>query len=269
MFLKILGARHSVFFTGFYVDATGLALTALYALFTGGVKKHLRTSRLPLHILRGLVMTGTYFLFIYTLQHLPLASAYTLIFAAPFLTALLAVPAHKEKVSRHCWIAIGLGFAGVLIAQRPGLESFTLPAAAGLLAALCFAVSNLLVKPMEKTETPLSFAFYGIAISVPFGAGILYFTGGLAPPPVEDIGFFLGAGASMFAGMVLIVRAFAMAPAALAAPFQYTQIVWGAALGYLVFGDVPELWTYTGAAVIIAGGLYLIYGERVKNGTAD
>ena len=188
-------------------------------------------------------------------------------FATPFIVALLAGPMLSERVGPRRLAAIGVGFVGVLIITRPGLGGMHPAALLCVIAAVCYALYGISTRVLAAHDSSATTMFYsGIA-------GVVLMTPALpaiwtTPPSPLVWGVMLLMGAFGALGHWLLILAHARAPAPLLAPFIYTQIVWMLALGYAIFGDLPDRWTLIGAAVVIASGLYLLYRERVRSAEA-
>ena len=236
------------------------SLCLLLGKFLGGFKPTLQTRQLKIHILRGLCNMIITLLAILGFSKLPMTLTYTLIFLSPFLTALMAIPVYKDKIHIHGWIAIALGFIGVLVVLRPGTEEFNIWVLIPALAAAFIAAGFIISRALSKDETILSLAFFSVIPSILTVFPISLYLYGL--PALEHIWIFLISGASFMAGLIFLALAFQRGKSAIVAPIQYTQLLWGAALGYLIFGDLPDFWTIIGAAIIIASGIYLIETER-------
>lgn len=221
----------------------------------------IRTRRLPLHLLRGSIGIAGGFSAFWAFSHLPLADVYATLFTAPLMITLLSIPIAGESVGWRRGLAVVVGFIGVLIMLRPGQGVFHLAALGGLGGALTHALSMLIVRRMAGHEGGLSFAFYSNTASL-FWSGLIVATvTGFEPPPLSDLLLHAASGGCGSLGLMAITLGFARAPAAVLAPFQYTQMIWGVLFGYGVWGDVPDLWLVAGAAVVIGSGLYVVRRE--------
>ncbi len=263
--VKLL-SRHdySVFQITWVFAVIGMIVLLAASPWLGGLRRTIQTSEWKLHLTRAVLSLGNGLLSFYGFSMLQMDKVYTLFFCAPFFTSILAIPLLNEKIGWHRWLAIGIGFTGVMVALRPGvipLESASIGIIAG---AFLFALINLLVRRMNSAETLMSFALYPIALRVVALAPLsLPF---LAVPSPGDFALFFIGGASGVFGFICMATAFRLAPASVASPFHYTQMIWGILFGLLLFGDHPDAWTLAGATIIIASGLYLIYREnRIKN----
>ncbi len=195
----------------------------------------------------------------YAFTHLPLAEAYALIFAAPLLITVLSVPLLGETVRVRRWIAVLVGLVGVIVVLRPGTTALTLGHAAALTAACSAAFSAIIVRkigPDERTHVLMLYPM--LAVIVVMGA-ILPFV--YRPMPIGDLGLMASVGILATAGQLFMIAAFKSAPAALVAPFQYSQILWAVPFGFFLFGHTPDTWVLGGAALIIASGLFVVWRE--------
>ena len=202
-------------------------------------------------------------LIVYAFTQLPLAKAYAISFIAPMFSALLAIPLLRDRVSWQHVVAIIIGFLGVLIILRPGVIPLELASLAALTSALFFSLVNITARYMRDTKhTLLSWAFYPHLVII--SILLLLFLSELQWLRLQDLAYlaFMG-GVSAF-GAICIARAFAHARTATAASFHYVQMLWGAALGYFIFGDKLDLWTAVGAVVIIGSGLWLMRVETTE-----
>ena len=258
------------FLTGHYDTFQIIAYIMLFASllllaaspWMGGVSK-VQRGKARYHALRMVMNFLVSVFIVLAFAQLPLASIYAIIFAKPFIAALLAIPFYAERVSSARWIAIAIGFCGVLIAMRPDADGFDLALLLPLGAALCSAVMWISSRSLEG-ESVFSMGFYPIIGTsiLSFIVSVSGFGGGFALPELAHMPFFMICGVGVSAGVIGLSVAFRMAPSAAVSPFHYTQMIWGITLGFLVFGDVPDFVTLIGAAVIISSGLFLIYRER-------
>ena len=185
------------------------------------------------------------------------------VFVAPlFITAISAIVL-KEHVGWRRWLAVCIGFLGVLIVVRPGGAAFQSAALLPIGAAAVYAflmISSRWVDPRESVWTLLLWLTGTGAVLSAFVVPFVW-----VPLQAEHIWQFLGIAVFGTAGMTMMSQAFRLAPAAIVAPFDYTGLIWATILGFLFWGDMPDLATYIGAAVITASGIYVIWREsKVK-----
>lgn len=243
----------------FFRTLVSLPLIALIASFNGGLRT-LATRRPRVHLLRGLIATGTMYCFVMGLTLLPLATTTAIAFAAPLFVTLLSAPMLNERVGRLPFIASLIGFVGVLIVVRPGAEGFQLGGLIVVGAAVCYALLMITARRYGAHENLWAMVFYVTLVPWLISAALLPFFW-LPPQPVHWFGF-VGAGILGVGAMTCITLAFRHAPASLAAPFDYTAMVWAVILGWWFWGEIPDVWVYVGSGVIIASGLAIAIHER-------
>ncbi len=212
-----------------------------------------------LQILRVVLSISEIAAFFAAAVYLPLADIITFYLAAPiFVTALSAILL-GEHVDLRRWIAVGIGFCGVLIALRPSSGVFGLPAAIALGGSVAFAFLMVVTRLLRGTPDVVlaSIQFSGTLLFGMVAAPI----GWLTPTPRDFSFFMLCGGLAVFASLC-VNRSLKLAPASVVVPYQYSMIVWAAIFGYLVFADVPQPATILGAAIIIGAGIFIFLRER-------
>jgi len=238
-----------------HVLFTGLLLAPRYGT------RLLRVRNVKLQLLRGLMLFSMTALNFWALQYLQLAETGAVQFAVPILIALFGAWLLGERLDAPRWIAIGTGFAGVLLIMRPGTGGFHPAIFLAIANAVLYALFNLLTRRLAATDRPEATQFVS-ALS----AAVLLTPAGLAAwqSPASALDWLLVAVLGMAGGLGhwLLAVAHRFAPASVLAPFLYQQILWMTLFGWLVFGDVPGLPVVSGTAVVIASGLYLIARER-------
>lgn len=227
----------------------------------------LRTRHVGVHALRGVLLVCGAIAFFLGLRTLPLAEATSLFFAAPIFIAALSVPLLGEHVGWRRWTAVIVGFAGVLIIVRPGAAAFQPASLLVVGTALLYALAMLSTRWIDRSESVWTMMFYVVLFPMLFSGLIVsvqWQTPALAHLPVFAVMAVFGT-----LGMTLISQAFRLAPAAIVAPFDYTALIWASLLGWLMWNEVPGLWTYAGAAVIIASGIYIVIRETRRSSATD
>jgi drug/metabolite transporter (DMT)-like permease len=224
----------------------------------------LRTRRPRLQLLRAALMAVMTALNFWALQYLQLAETSSIMFSTPILVALLAAPMLGESLDRARWMAILAGFAGVLIIIRPGMQGFHPALLICLMNAVLYAMFNLMTRRLAAYDSPETSQFLsalGATLALaPFALAAWQTPAtGLEWSVAFLMGLFGGLG---HYGLALAHR---YAPASVLAPFLYQQILYMMVLGYFIFGDVPNPAVLTGAAVVIASGLYLLWREQRKS----
>ena len=226
-----------------------------------------RTTRPTLQILRGLFLVGSTCFFFQALRFMPMAEASAIGFITPMLVTLFAVPILKEKISPRRWIALIVGFIGVLIIIRPGSRVFSPAALLPVGTALCFSLYQIITRKVHQDNARTSL-FYSALVGSLALTLVLVISHFLFPvtyyaPTAWHSVLILMLGVIGGMGHLVLIRALRKAPASVLAPFYYTQLVWIILFGYLAFGDFPDNWTLLGIVVIVGSGLYVAYGERV------
>ncbi len=220
-----------------------------------------RTLRWRLHLLRGFFSVAMMASFTYGLKTLGLAEAYTLAFIAPMVLVALSVPVLREVVVPRQWVAILIGLAGVVIAMRPQPGALvSLGALAVLLAAVCYAASNVVGRLISRTEPSATLVFWTTA-SMALGGSVLGASDWVTVQ-LEHGWILLGLAVTGFLGQLAITEAFRHGQAAVIAPFEYSALAWAVMLDWVFWHAVPQSQTLLGGAVIIASGVYLIRRER-------
>ena len=223
----------------------------------------LRTRRPTVQIGRSVLMLVSNLVFVMAIGSVPLATASAIGFTSPLLVTALSVPLLGESVGWRRWSAVGVGFVGALVVIRPG-SGFTDPAVLLILASsfayALYQIATRFVGRYDNAATGIIFAalFGSLAMSL-----VMPFVFVL-PRSVWDALLFCSLGLLGGYGHYLVIRAFQLGPAAVIAPLGYVELIGTTALGYLVFNNFPDLWTWVGASLIIASGIYLAWRERVR-----
>jgi len=255
--IKFLGVKFDAAQLAFVRYLIGLFL--LGPVFVSMGVSGLATRRLGLHLTRLVIACTAQVGVFYAVIHLYLADATAIAFSRPLFTTIVAVFLLSEVVSARRWIATIVGFGGVIIMVRPGHAGVDPVALIAVAAALTFAVANILIRMLSRTEPPNRILFYYHA------GGTLVFLGPAiwvwqAPVGVE---WFLLAliGLLTTIGMIGFVRGFSVGEANAVGPIEYIRLIFAALVGYVVFAEIPSIWTVTGATVIIASALYIARDE--------
>ncbi|RVI89104.1 DMT family transporter [Sinorhizobium medicae] len=251
--VKLLAERFEVPQVTFMVTLASLALLAVYAGVTGTAAS-LRPRHPGLALLRAFLLAVDTLLIHYAFSVLPLSEAYLLAFLTPVLVAVLAFALLAERLSALTWSGVVLGFLGVAIALRPGIEPLNLGHAAAAGSALVFALSLVLLRRAKATESDLALVSTLLVVLAAVALAVASAGGGLARVGSGDLLIAFLAGLFMLGGHLLLVRAFRTGDASVVAPFQYSQIIWGCLFGALFFAAPVELHTVAGALVIVLSG---------------
>lgn len=212
-------------------------------------------------LLRGIFLFGSTTFNFFALETLQLAEAMTIAFFAPIVITALAGPLLGEWAGWRRWVAIAVGFIGILVVVRPGFGEFGIGYAYSLLSVLSHCFYVIMTRHMGATETSGSLIFYSALVPVVLLSPAVPVAGSIPPGALHWI-ILLSLGIYGGIGHWLIIKAYRLAPVSALAPYPYAQLIWGVALGYLVFGDVPDRYTIIGAMIIVASGLYILHRER-------
>jgi drug/metabolite transporter (DMT)-like permease len=223
-----------------------------------------RTTRPWLQAGRSVLLLGSTALNFFALKYLQLTETVSIMFATPFLVALLAGPLLGERVGPRRLAAIAVGFVGVLIITRPGLGGLHPAAFLSLGGAVCYALYSIATRILSAYDSSATTMFYSGFAGILLATPLVPFVWSMPDSALVWV-MMVVVGAFGAIGHWLLILAHARAPAPVLSPFIYTQIIWMVALGYVIFGDLPDGWTVVGATVVIASGLYLLNRERVRN----
>ena len=252
---------------GTYSVAQMLMLRSIAALallspfiWREGVAGFAAAPRRGLQIARVLLSVLESIMFFWAVTYLSLADTVTFYLAAPIYVTALSAVVPREPVGWRRWSAVGIGFVGVLIALRPSAATLTWPALIALTGSLFCSVFLILTRTLRGTSEV-------VMVSGTFGAMVIV-SGAVAPfawvaPSARDVGLMAIMGVIAMAAFACVNRALKLSPASVVVPFQYTMIVWAVALGWMVFGDRPNVYTLGGAAIIVAAGLYILWREQI------
>lgn len=208
---------------------------------------------------RSLTGVGTGAMGFYAFSVLPMAECYALLFTMPLVITILSIPMLGERVGLHRGLAVVVGLLGVLIVLRPGGEALSWGHLAGLGAAMCSALSSVIVRKIGKDERSIVLMMYPMLTSVLLMGLMMPFV--YRPMPVEHLGMAAVVAILGMGGAFLTILAYRAAPAVIVAPMQYSQILWAALYGWLLFDEEIDRYTGIGSAVIIASGIYILMRE--------
>jgi drug/metabolite transporter (DMT)-like permease len=235
------------------------AYVALLVWRMGGARL-LVTSHRKLHAMRGLLLLGATGFNFLALNYIQLAQTSAITFSNPLIVCVLSPWLLGERVGFRRWMAVIVGFLGVLVIIRPGTAGFHWAMAASLLSALCGALYQIATRHVGLRDQALTSLFY-VTLTGALGAVPLALVD-WQTPEIWQWGLLGLAAVFGTVGHFMLTEAHRRAPASLLAPFVYTQIIPMIVIGFLVFGDIPDGWTLAGGLVVIASGLYVLYRER-------
>jgi len=223
-----------------------------------------RTGRPWAQVTRGLLLAIASILFVSALKYMPLAETSAIAFLAPLLVTVMSVLFLKEKVELARWIAVVCGFVGVLAIIRPGSNVFTWAVLLPLGNALAFAAYQILTRRLAGLESPYTSIFYAGLIGTLLMTAMLPYSW-VMPQNGMHAAIFVIIGMLGGLGHLILIKAYNCAPASRLAPFSYSQLIWVAIIGFLVFGDFPDTWSLIGIAILMASGIYTATHQRISD----
>ena len=257
--VRIASSELHPFQIAFFRNLFGLAF--LLPLLVGPGFAQMRTKRLGLHALRGAVNILAMLLFFSALSTTPLAKVTALGFTAPIFTSVLSVVILREQFHLRRWVAIGLGFAGMLNILRPGFAIIETGALLVIASALLWSVALIIVKTLSRTESSVAIvAWMGIFLSLlSIGPALWVWR----DPSLWAWGWLVFIGLSGTAAQVSLSQSLKETDPTAVMPFDFLKLVWASLLAFWYFGEIPDEMTLIGAAVIFGSGLYVAHRESV------
>lgn len=245
---QILAVRFSVF-----------CLFALALARPRSLREAFRTRYPVLQVARSLIIAVEVGVFVLAFRHLPLAEVHAIAGVAPLLVTALAVLFLGETVGPRRWMAVGIGFLGLLVIVRPGSGVMSWTALIPLCGAVLWAIYQILVRKVKDDPAETSLLYMAS-----IGALVMLCIAPFYWQPAGAAGWFwmLALGVVGSIGHLVLIRAFQAAPASVLQPFHYTVLLWATVMGYLVFGELPDAWTIAGALMIAISGIYVFYREN-------
>jgi drug/metabolite transporter (DMT)-like permease len=223
----------------------------------------------PAVLLRCLFDSINSFSFVVALVHMDLAEIYAVLLMTPFLMTILAVVLLNEQVGWRRWLAIVGEFAGSLLIIKPSTQGFNYWVSIAFLAALAGALRDFVTVKIHAAVSTIEVTLVGAIFSAAI-AGLAFLTGisGMwTMVSIHDTIFLAVTAVASLSGTVLLIHACRIGPLYIAAAFRFMLLVWGAIAGYLVFGNIPDIWSLLGAIIIVTCALYVLYREAVRHQT--
>ncbi len=237
------------------------ALMLAPAIRSAGWREILAPERPWLHALRAFCSTAEVALFYWAVIYLPLADAVAFYLASPIFMTLFAVVLLKEKVGWRRWLAVLIGFIGVLIAVNPTGQGVGWPALIAITGTILFAALNILTRKLAGTNE-VTLVSWQVASALLFGLAVAPFR--WVETSWRDLAALMLLGIVANLAHMGVNRSLKYAPAAVVAPYQYSIIVWAVVLGFLFFGDWPASHVFIGSGIIVGAGLYIFVREQIR-----
>jgi len=249
---------YSLFQIGFFAVLFSFVPFSLY-IALGTREIALRPKLTGLVAIRCCSIFGSMVFAFFAFSNLPLSEVYALIFAAPLIITVLAIPVLGESVKFYRWLAVVFGFCGVLVVLGPHHQQITAGHIAGILAACCTAVTAVITRLIGSRESSLTLIVYPLLVNLTLcGIAMIWV---YQPMPGIVLLTMGGIGMLAVAGQALLIYAYRNAPAQFVAPFQYSQMVWAVVIGGLFFDEVPENNVLLGTLIIVLSGIMILWRE--------
>jgi drug/metabolite transporter (DMT)-like permease len=229
-------------------------------IWRAGIAPFADAPRPGLQIARVVLSTLEVVMFFWAVSYLPLADTVTFYLAAPIYVTALSALFLRERVGWRRWSAVLCGFIGVVIALRPSAAMLTWPALIAIAGSMFFAFLMIATRMLRGTA---DIVLVTGQIGTTFLFGLVAAPFAWIAPTAADVGLMAILGLVAMVALACVNRSLKLAPASVVAPYQYTMIVWAIALGFLVFGDMPDIAMAIGSAIIVAAGLYILWREQI------
>jgi len=261
-FGKHLSVEHAIIQIVWFRFAIGLVLMLVLFAPKRGLAL-VRAHRPGTQMIRALLLVTSSMLFFTGVSYLPLATATTISFTAPLIITALSVPFLGEQVGIRRWTAVAFGFVGALVIIRPGMEGTHWAAIFVVGSTTCSAFYQLLTRKLAGHDDPETSNFYTSLVGTVLASIAVLFVW-QTPADLTTWTMFVALGILGGGGHYLLTRAYTLGPAATISPFNYLQLVGATVLGYTMFGHFPDFWTWVGAGIIVASGLYIAHREAIR-----
>jgi drug/metabolite transporter (DMT)-like permease len=252
----------------------------LFIAYLEGGLHLLRTNHYVTHIIRSFLMFGAYICFYLSLAALPLAETVSLFFSAPIFITILSVTSLDEKVEFRSWIAVLVGFFGVIIMLRPSSKMIDPAAFLALLAAFLYAIASIITRRLGKTENGVSLAFYPIVMYIIFSTILSISLNNIAVtqkshhslaflfrewqlPLQGDLFLFIILGLIAAVGFYFLSQAYRLGQPSTIAPFEYIAVPLSVVWGYVFWKDMLEPQSVIGMVLIVGSGLYIFGSKKI------
>jgi drug/metabolite transporter (DMT)-like permease len=273
--IKLLSGDYPVHQAIAIRGVVAVVILLAFIAYTGRLRS-LRSERMSLLVVRGLVLMVAYTTYYLAFPAMPLANIVALWFTVPLFVTALAGPFLGEKVGARRWAAAIVGFVGVLIIVRPLATTFNLASLLPLASALSYSISALMARRMGTTESAPVMSFYqnsvyllvALVMAAFFGSGayegnsnpsVEFLMRGWVDPSLRDLLLLAACGVIASIATVLLTQAYRMAEANFVASFEYSAIIWATLGGYVFWNEIPDAWSFVGAALIVVAGLYVLF----------
>lgn len=256
MIVRHISDRYNTGELAFWRALIGLVL--LTPIFIRSGSALFRTQQFRFHLLRNVMHFVGVAGWFYAISRMNLSTGMALQFTVPLFTILLAIVFLREKVDRARWVATIIGFAGVIVILRPGIEPVTLAAIAALVSALGYGAANIATKVLVRNCSSDTIVFYMNVMHLPMALCAAWVLGGVSIPAIPDIPWLIGLAASATLAHWLLAKALGEADASLIIVVDFTKLPWITLGAFIFFGETPAIWAWIGGMVIFASTVYIV-----------
>ena len=245
-----------------FVRALVVAVAIWLIVWRSGTFGGLRIGRTRNQAARAFLAVCSTFLIVSSLGRLPLNEVIAILFIGPLFIAVLATPLLGERVSVHRWLAVLIGFTGMLIIVRPGTGAFQFAALLPVAAALVAATRDVVTRRISASESSTAILFYSMVALMLVGLATAPF--GREPMDGGELALAIFTGLMFGLGHFFIIEAFRYGEASVVAPYRYANLIWATLLGFLLWGEIPSIWVLVGTPLVVGSGLYILVHERSR-----
>ena len=220
------------------------------------------TNNFKIHILRSAINCISMLCWFTAIKLMHLEKATALGFTTPLFATVLAVFFFKEKIKLHRTIALIVGFIGVIIIIRPGYIAIELGTYLMIAASISWAFVLIIIKKLSKSDSSFTIVFYMLAIMTPitFFIALPYWES----PSIKELFIFFIMGVGGLIAHLCLVQSLKIADTTFVMPFQYLKLIWASIIGYYIFFEIPNLWTWIGGTVLFIAVIYITYRESIR-----
>ena len=257
--VKFLSDELNIFVISFFRCLFGLLIILPYIIHKN--IKSLKTTNFKLHLLRSFINCISMLCWFKAISLMPIEKATALGFTTPLFATLLAIIFLKEKIKIHRTIALLIGFFGIIIIIRPGHIDVGLGSYLMISASLSWAFVLIIIKQLSKKDSSFIIIFYMLIIMTPimlFIALPVWKT-----PSIKELIIFFGMGLGGLIAHICLVQSLKIAETTLVMPFQYLKLIWASLIGFIIFSENPDLWTWLGGTIIFIAVIYITYRENI------
>jgi drug/metabolite transporter (DMT)-like permease len=256
MIVRHISDRYNTGELAFWRALIGLVL--LTPIFIRSGSTLFRTQQFRFHLLRNVMHFVGVAGWFYAISRMNLSTGMALQFTVPLFTILLAIMFLREKVDTARWVATIIGFAGVIVILRPGIEPVTLAAIAALVSALGYGAANIATKVLVRNCSSNTIVFYMNVMHLPMALCAAWALGGINVPAATDIPWLIGLAASATLAHWLLAKALGEADASLIIVVDFTKLPWITLGAFIFFDETPAVWAWVGGMVIFASTVYIV-----------